>query len=58
MIMKTFFLMKVIHRIRTQSLRGKKGLLENFADYGHSSHCGQPVRTAALAAGDQRAGVR
>jgi hypothetical protein len=33
MIAKTFFLMKVIHRIGTRSLRGKKSLHENPARY-------------------------
>jgi hypothetical protein len=33
MIAKTFFLAKIIHRIGTQSLRGKKGLHENLAGY-------------------------
>jgi hypothetical protein len=32
MIVKTFFLAKIIHRIGTRSLRGKKGLRENLAD--------------------------
>jgi hypothetical protein len=33
MIAKTFFLAKIIHRIGTRSLRGKKGLHENLAGY-------------------------
>jgi hypothetical protein len=33
MIAKTFFLAKIIHRIGTRSLRGKKGLHENMAGY-------------------------
>jgi hypothetical protein len=33
MIAKTFFLAKIIHRIRTRSLRGKKSLPENLAGY-------------------------
>jgi hypothetical protein len=32
MIAKTFFLAKIIHRIGTRSLRGKKGLRESLAD--------------------------
>jgi hypothetical protein len=34
MIAKTFFLAKIIHRIGTRSLRGKKSLRENLADNG------------------------
>jgi hypothetical protein len=33
MIVKTFFLAKEIHRILTRSLRGKKSLRENPAEY-------------------------
>jgi hypothetical protein len=33
MIAKTFFLVKIIHRIGTRSLRGKKSLRENLAGY-------------------------
>jgi predicted MFS family arabinose efflux permease len=33
MIAKTFFLMKIIHRILTRSLRGKTSLHENLASY-------------------------
>jgi hypothetical protein len=34
MIVKTFFLAKIIHRISAKSLRGKKSLRENLADNG------------------------
>jgi hypothetical protein len=33
MIAKTFFLAKIIHRIGTQNLRGKKSLRESLAGY-------------------------
>jgi hypothetical protein len=33
MITKTFFLVKIIHRISAQNLRGKKSLRENRASY-------------------------
>jgi hypothetical protein len=40
MITKAFFLVKIIHRIGTQSLRGKKSLHESWPDIGYSSHFG------------------
>jgi hypothetical protein len=33
MIAKTFFLVKIIHRIGAKNLRGKKGLRESLAAY-------------------------
>jgi hypothetical protein len=33
MIAKTFFLAKIIHRILTRSLRGKKSLRQNLIEY-------------------------
>jgi hypothetical protein len=40
MITKTFFLVKIIHRIGTRSLHGKKSLHESWPDIGYSSHFG------------------
>jgi hypothetical protein len=40
-IVKSFFLVKIIHRIGTRNLHGKNCLHESQLDIVHSSHCGQ-----------------
>jgi hypothetical protein len=61
MIAKTFFLAKIIHRILTRSLRGKKCLHENPAGYriffarppgfAEASRHHQSAITSAMSAG-------